>query len=166
MDNVNQYLKLPHAPQALMCRLTHPHQLHFADMQVLLVWKSSRRRGVHLWPPAWAPWTPACSPPAWPGTRRSGTLQAQSRTLGHLSSRRLSVGADWLMMGPHSLSPGSWSLRISRNMVKLSTRVTLKELRSPHLSGRAKLTMSARMSRMLGSSSVMKGFCSRIFKIT
>lgn len=42
-------------------------------------------------------------------------------------------------------------------MVKLSTSVTLKELRSPPVSGREKLIMSARMIRILGSISVMKG---------
>lgn len=46
---------------------------------------------------------------------------------------------------------------MTRNMVKLSTSVTLKELRSPPVSGREKLIMSARMIRMLGSISVMKG---------
>lgn len=61
------------------------------------------------------------------------------------------------MMGLHWLSPGSSLLRMMRNMVKLSTSVTLKELRSPPPSGRAKLTMSARTMRMLGSINVMKG---------
>lgn len=61
------------------------------------------------------------------------------------------------MTGLHLLSPGSMSLRMMRNMVKLSTSVTLKELRSPPVSGREKLIMSARMIRMLGSISVMKG---------
>lgn len=42
-------------------------------------------------------------------------------------------------------------------MVKLSTSVTLKELRSPPPSGRAKLMMSARTIRILGSIRVMKG---------
>lgn len=42
-------------------------------------------------------------------------------------------------------------------MVKLSTSVTLKELRSPPVSGREKLIMSARIIRILGSMSVMKG---------
>ncbi len=67
------------------------------------------------------------------------------------------VRADWRMMGLHWLSPGSSSLRMMRNMVKLSTRVTLKELRSPPPSGRAKLTTSARTIRTEGSSNVMKG---------
>lgn len=49
------------------------------------------------------------------------------------------------------------SLSMTRNMVKLSTSVTLKVLRSPPDSGRKKLIMSARMIRMLGSISVMKG---------
>lgn len=61
------------------------------------------------------------------------------------------------MMGLHWLSPGSTLLRMRRNMVKLSTSVTLKELRSPPPSGRAKLIMSARTIRILGSISVMKG---------
>lgn len=62
------------------------------------------------------------------------------------------------MTGLHLLSPGRMSLRMTRNMVKLSTSVTLKELRSPPVSGREKLIMSAMMMRMLGSISVMKGF--------
>lgn len=61
------------------------------------------------------------------------------------------------MTGLQWPSPGSMSLRMTRNMVKLSTSVTLKELRSPPVSGREKLIMSARMMRMLGSTSVMKG---------
>lgn len=61
------------------------------------------------------------------------------------------------MMGLHWLSPGSSSLRMMRNMVKLSTSVTLKELRSPPPSGRAKLTTSAKTIRIVGSNNVMKG---------
>ena len=61
------------------------------------------------------------------------------------------------MMGLHELSPGNVSLRMTRNMMKLSTSVTLKELRSPPVSGREKLIMSARMMRRLGSISVMNG---------
>lgn len=48
-------------------------------------------------------------------------------------------------------------MRMMRNMVKLSTSVTLKELRSPPSSGREKLITSAKTSRILGSINVMKG---------
>lgn len=65
--------------------------------------------------------------------------------------------ADWRMMGLQWLSPGIASLRMTRNMVKLSTSVTLKELRSPPPSGRPKLITSAETIRIVGSSKVMKG---------
>lgn len=61
------------------------------------------------------------------------------------------------MMGLHWVSPGSMSLRMMRNIVKLSTSVTLKELRSPPSSGREKLSTSAKRIRILGSINVMKG---------
>lgn len=73
---------------------------------------------------------------------------------------------DSRMMGLHCPSPGSSLLRILRNMVKLSTRVTLNELRSPPPSGRAKLIISAKTMRMLGSIKVMKGFVYLILSST
>lgn len=74
--------------------------------------------------------------------------------------------ADWRMMGLQELSPGSISLRMLRNTVKLSTSVTLKPLRSPPPSGRAKLTISARRIRILGISNVTKGLVGLILKFT
>lgn len=70
------------------------------------------------------------------------------------------------MMGLHWPPPGSRSLRMMRNMMKLRTSVTLNEIRSPPPSGRAKLTTSATMISILGRTRDKNGFSDRIFSDT
>ena len=70
------------------------------------------------------------------------------------------------MMGLHWPPPGSRSLRMMRNMMKLRTSVTLNEIRSPPPSGREKLTTSATMISILGRTRDRNGFSDRIFSDT
>ncbi len=59
-----------------------------------------------------------------------------------------------------------WSLRMTRNMVKLKTKVTLRLLRSPPWTGRAKLTRSASIINTLGRIRVTMALNGLIDKVT